>query len=243
MTALYRSARRALIAVALIAGLLVFAAPAQAGPPYITDDPGPTDLGHWEIYNYGLGTVENGATAAEAGVEVNYGGAKNLQLAMTVPLELDSGQPAALGDLQLAAKYKFLHQDSGFPVDVAFYPRVYVPTGRGSNRVPIELPLWVEHDWKGWSVFGGGGYTSNPGAGNRNYWQQGVVVTHDVQPGFVLGLEYYGQGPATVDDRTVHGVNLGTQIHVKGPFSLIGSFGQGLNRRQTVFYAALKLDL
>jgi hypothetical protein len=92
-------------------------------------------------------------------------------------------------------------------------------------------------------VFGGGGYVLNPGAGQRDYLQQGVVVTRQMAPGFQLGLEYYGAGPASQGDRPIHGLNLGTVIHLKGPFSLLGSFGQGLNRQQTVFYSSLKLDL
>jgi len=59
----------------------------------------------------------------------------------------------------------------------------------------------------------------------------------------VLGLEYHGQGAAFRGDRALHGLNLGTQIHLHGPFSLLGSFGQGLNHSQTIFYTALKLDL
>ena len=129
------------------------------------------------------------------------------------------------------------------PFDVAVFPRVFLPTAHGSTRAQVLLPVWVEHDWGAWSVFGGGGYTLNPGAGNRNYWQQGVVVSRQIRPGFMLGLEYYGQGADSITDRALTGVNIGTQIHIKGPFSLLGGFGQGVNRKQTVFYSALKLDL
>ena len=31
---------------------LAAAGPAWAGPPFVTDDPEPTDLGHWEIYDF-----------------------------------------------------------------------------------------------------------------------------------------------------------------------------------------------
>lgn len=34
---------------------LMSAAPVWAGPPYITDDPVPTDTGHWEIYGFAAG--------------------------------------------------------------------------------------------------------------------------------------------------------------------------------------------
>lgn len=45
---LLRAARRAAIAVSLPAALLSSSS-ANAGPPFLTDDPEPTDLGHWEI--------------------------------------------------------------------------------------------------------------------------------------------------------------------------------------------------
>src|SRR5438270_5724696 len=35
--------------------LASLAFPAAAGPPYLTDDPVPTDLGRWEIYGFASG--------------------------------------------------------------------------------------------------------------------------------------------------------------------------------------------
>ena len=228
----------------LLAGAPVASVPAFAGPPYVTDDPEPTDPGHWEIYNFVGGVIEGGVTSSEVGVDLNYGAAKNLQLTATLPLDVDSDRSLRPGDVELAVKYKFLHQHTGgFPLDVGFFPRVFLPSQRGKSRAQLLLPLWAEHDWGRWSLFGGGGYTLNPGAGNRDFWQQGVALTRLMRPGFSLGLEYYGQGPASTTERAIHGLNLGTQIHLHGPFSLLGSFGQGLSAKQTIFYTALKLDL
>jgi hypothetical protein len=225
-----------------IAALLPW--PALAGPPFVTDDPEPTDPGHWEIYNFALGTYQPGNASTQFGVDVNYGPVKDIQLTATLPLAVQTGQPFGAGNAEFAIKLKFLHHDDGVvPLDVSFFPRVFVPTAHGSTQAQVLLPVWAEHDWEGWSVFGGGGYTINPGAGNRDFWQQGAVLTRQVRPGFMLGIEYYGQGADTLTDRAVTGVNLGTQIHIAGPFSLLGAFGQGLNRKQTIFYSSLKLDL
>jgi len=229
--------------------LVLWPMPAHAGPPYVTDDPEPTDPGHWEIYNFVTGTLAQGTTATQLGVDLNYGPVKNVQLTATLPLQTNTGEPPGPGEVEIAGKYKFLHQTAGgFPLDVAFFPRVFLPTARGVARAQLLLPLWAEHDWGKWSLFGGGGYTLNPkfangGADNRDYWQQGMALTRQMRPGFSLGLEYYGQGATTRAGRAVQGANLGTQIHLKGPFSLLGSFGQGLSTRQTIFYTALKLDL
>ena len=43
------------------AGLaLSLAGTARAGPPFVTDDPEPVDLGHWEVYGFSAGTHAQG---------------------------------------------------------------------------------------------------------------------------------------------------------------------------------------
>ena len=50
--------------------------PAHAGPPFITDDPEPVDLGNWEVYGFSAGASGHGDTAGLGpSVEVNYGAA------------------------------------------------------------------------------------------------------------------------------------------------------------------------
>ena len=230
------------LVVLALAGFVAGAA--HAGPPFITDDPEPTEYHKWEIYNFVTGTREDGATSANFGIDLNYGGLHDVQLTATLPLHAETGQSVAAGDVELAAKFKFVHQREGSAMpDLAVFPRVFLPTGRGSTRVQLLLPLWAQKDYGKWSLFGGGGYVLNPGPGNRNFWQAGFVVNRQVAPGFQLGLEYYGAGSEADGERPIHGLNVGTVIHLKGPFSLLGAFGQGLNRKQTTFYSSLKLDL
>jgi len=93
---------------------LALAAPAaRAGPPYVTDDPEPTDTGHWEIYNFITATHTPGDTSGQGGFDINYGAAKDLQLTAVIPIDLESGARAGLGDIELAVKYRFLHQADG----------------------------------------------------------------------------------------------------------------------------------
>jgi hypothetical protein len=68
--------------------VLLAPSPALAGPPYVTDDPEPVPLGHWEVY---LATQDGGVPGGETGgtaphLEVNYGAAPDLQLHAIVPL-------------------------------------------------------------------------------------------------------------------------------------------------------------
>lgn len=223
--------------------LLGLSGAAWAGPPFVTDDPEPTDIHKWKIYNFVDGVREDGQLGTDVGLDLNYGAAKDLQLTLSLPFSKDAGAARTIGDIEVAAKYKFLHQGPGhFGADVAFFPRAFLPTGRNTTRARLLLPIWAGRDFGSWSLFGGAGYVLNPGSGQRNYLQQGVVLARRIAPGFQLGLEYYGAGPASIGDRPIHGLNLGTVIHLKGPFSLLGSFGQGLNRQQTIFYSSLKLD-
>src|SRR5689334_22915005 len=114
-------ARRAAM---LLAAAIALAGPALAGPPYLSDDPEPTDYRHFEIYAFANGTVSDGGTAGESGIDFNYGATPNLQLTAVLPLGYDTGVGAvSLGRVELAAKYRFLRQDD-VGIDVAFFPRV-----------------------------------------------------------------------------------------------------------------------
>ncbi len=87
--------------LALVLGTCV---PALAGPPYLSDDPEPTDYGHFEIYAFGLGSESDSGWAGESGIDFNYGGAPDLQLTAVVPLAYDEQGHAGLGNVELAAK-------------------------------------------------------------------------------------------------------------------------------------------
>lgn len=231
-------------APALLTLLASVPAPVLAGPPFLTDDPEPTEPGRWEIYNFVSGSREMGSTEADMGLDLNYGAAPDTQLTATLPLHVEKGSPLDASDVELAVKYRFAHQhDGGLSTDLSLFPRMILPTGRGSRHTRVLLPMWAQRDFGKWSVFGGGGYTINPGRDSRNYWQQGIVLTRQIRPGLQLGLEYYGQGRQADDDRPIHDLNLGTIVHIKGPFSWLLSAGKAVNRRQTVLYTSLKLDL
>jgi hypothetical protein len=146
----------------------------MAGPPYLTDDPEPTDYKHFEIYNFTNGTATRADTNGEAGIDINYGGAPNLQLTATIPAaySLPNGGPLAggFGNVELAAKYRFLTQQN-FGLDVAVFPRVFLPSGSsnvGARHASYLLPVWMQKDWGPWSAFGGGGCEINRGRDASN---------------------------------------------------------------------------
>src|SRR5258708_22734421 len=176
--------RPKMIAVAMA----LMARPALAGPPYVSDDPDPTDYKHFEIYTFSSGTATRGDIGGASGVDFNYGAAPDLQLTATVPMGFDSpaagGASFGPGNIELAAKYRFLHQDS-FGLDVSVFPRVFLPSPTkniGNNTASLLLPVSVQKDWNGgWSAFGGEGCVVS-GRSAQNFSLAGRVATFHLRP-------------------------------------------------------------
>ena len=218
---------------ALAIGALLAAGAARAGPPYVTDDPEPTGLGRWEIYAFTSDTIFPHGTAGQSGLDINYGGATDLQLSAVVSLADDHspGESTRLGvaDTQLGAKYRILHQRQGsWMPDVALFPKINLPTANrrfGSGRVGASLPIWAQKDLGEWSLFGGGGWTLNPGAGNRNYAFGGAAVTRRLSSAVALGAEVYHQTSDALDTRASTGIAGGATWQIAPTWSLIGSAG------------------
>jgi hypothetical protein len=84
-------------------------------------------------------------------VSFNYGAAPDLQLTAAVPFGYDapSDGPSAFGpgNVELAAKYRFIHQDT-FGLDVSVFPRVFLPSPSqtGDPHSSILLPIWIKKD-------------------------------------------------------------------------------------------------
>jgi hypothetical protein len=219
-------------AAAALGLALACATPALAGPPYVTDDPEPTDLHHWEIYQFTEGVHTPGDTGGEAGLDLNYGAARDLQLTAVVPLGYDISDHGGtgMGSVELAAKLKLLHQDAS-GLDLAIFPRLFLPTPEarfGPRHVNLLLPVWAGRDFGHWSVFGGGGYTLNPGADQRNFWTSGVAVTRQVSERLTFGGEVYHQGPDATDARAFTGLNLGVTYQMTPHWALLASGGPGI---------------
>lgn len=233
------------------ASLVLLASPAFAGPPYVTDDPQPTDLGKYEIYLFAGGSSAMDGSGGAGGVDFNYGAAPDLQLTAVLPIAWDNpnGGPAAanLGNIELAAKYKFLHQED-FGVDVAFFPRVFLPAGSqavGERHVSLLLPLWIGRSWGNWSTFGGGGCTLNHGGGSRNFCQLGWTVTNQITPQLQVGAEIDHQTADSIGGRASTGVGLGAVYDLNENFHLLASVGRGVQNADATnrvsWYTALLL--
>lgn len=226
------------------------AAPAIAGPPYLTDDPVPTDTGHWEIYAFTAGEGHRSTIDEDAGLDLNFGPIQDVQLTATLPLSFShtpvEGWRGGTGDVEFGIKYRFVHEEkAGF--SAAIFPRVILPT---ASHAPGEkprflLPLWVGKDFKGGtSLFGGGGYEINPGAGNRDFWQAAIAVTQDLGKAVSLGAEIIRQGPDSVggSDQTRAGVGSIIKLTEHDNLLLSGGPTWADHRAGYHFYAALGLN-
>jgi hypothetical protein len=228
--------------LALAAAAVPFAT-AKAGPPYQSDDPEPTDYKHFEIYAFADGAVAVGDVAGESGIDFNYGALRDLQLTAVLPLGYDS--PAAgdgtvsFGRVELAAKYRVFHQDD-LGIDVAFFPRVFLPAGSpavGARNTSLLLPIWIEKDWGAWSVFGGGACELNRGDGGANFCLTGWTLTRQVLPDLQLGAEIFHQTSDTIGGRATTSVGAGIKYDLSENYHLLGYLAPTIqNARETSRY-------
>jgi len=207
-------ARTALITL----GWLVAATLAQAGPPFVTDDPEPVEYLHWEVYlgaQYEHG--HDGAAGTLPHIEVNYGVLPNLQLHLIAPVAFDA--PAAAdrqtgyGDTELGAKYRLVEETDGRP-QLGVFPLVELPTGDsarslGNGHTQVFLPVWLQKSFGSWTTYGGAGYWINPGTGNRNWWFTGWLIQKQVRPGLTVGAEVFHETAQSDGGRTATKMNVG----------------------------------
>jgi hypothetical protein len=220
------------------AAWLAAAAPAFAGPPFITDDPEPVDLGHWEVYGFSGGASGHGdTTGLGPSIEVNYGAAPDLQLHLIGGLAYDDqpGGRVVMGasDTELGAKYRVIDadKDDWWP-QVGVFPLVEVPTGNakrglGAGEWQEFFPVWIQKDFGDWTTYGGGGYWINPGAGNRNYWFFGWLLQRRITRSLALGAEIFHQTANMAGRSASTGFNVGGQYDFTDHYHLLFSAGRG----------------
>lgn len=204
---------------------------ARAGPPFLTDDPEPTEPGHWEIYAPRIEAEGQGANfAGTTGTELNYGAAPDIQLTLGLPVAYAhdaQGWRWGRGDLEISAKYRF-YQDEAAGFSIAIFSGATLPTasnGMGAGTVTAFLPVWFQKDAGPWSVFGGGGHSINPGRANRDYWSGGLALTRQLGKRLLLGVEAHRQGADTIGGRASTSLGLGAIYQLRSPLRLLASGG------------------
>jgi len=190
---------------------------AQAGPPFVTDDPEPPPPGEWEINVPFILERTPGKTKMEAPLlDLNYG-LPNVQLKAEFPIKIldedRDGAAAGAGDLLLGVKWRFLN-DHESRLQVGTYPQLMLPTGDrarglGEGRPAFLLPLMAQKDWEKWTLYGNAGYWWQTAAEARNYAYAGVVLEHEINARLALGGELFGNSPKERGGRSDVAFNLG----------------------------------
>jgi len=220
----------------LVALLAVFdVSVARAGPPFVTDDPVPTDYRNWEIYtgltyeNEGSGTV----SAALPFAEFNYGALPNVQVSVTLPFQ-GNLSPAKLhyayGATDFGIKTRFVHESDARP-QVSFYPSVEIPSAGG--HVITLLPLWLQKSSGRWTAFGGGGLYLNAGPGQRDFTFVGSALERSLSAAITIGAEVYRQGPSTLGAPGVTAANVGVTAQLGDFHAILFSLGRAFQNSDT----------
>ena len=230
--------RRTGYAPLLYCFMLLVGLVAWAGPPFVTDDPEPVELHHWEVYLASMGMqAAAGLNGTLPHIEINNGVAPNLQLHVIFPYAYQRnpgmGIVQGLGDTELGVKYRFIQESARCPM-VGVFPLVEVPTGSalrglGSGQTQFFLPLWLQKSWGSWTSYGGGGYYVNPGVGNRDYWFSGWEIQQDLNAHLTLGGELFYTAPAADNIGVRFNFNLGGQYNFNDGHHLLFSVGRSLH--------------
>lgn len=226
---------------------------AVAGPPFLTDDPQPTEYKHWELYTFSiLDKTKAGKQIQAPGFEADYGFAPDLQAHVLFPFleSLPESGHAAYGgsDTELGVKYRFLQESEKTPM-VGIFPLLEVPTGNadrglGNGRTWAKFPLWLQKSWgeedHKWTTYGGPGYALNTAPGQRSYPFAGWLLQKDLSEKLTLGGEIYFQGKTEDGGRPTVIGNFGGQYNFTKNFSLLFSVGHSIaGERHLVGYLGL----
>jgi hypothetical protein len=220
---------QAFVPALVLAGVL-YSDRVWAGPPFLTDDPEPVELKHWEFYAASQWSAERHAVSGTAPqVEVNYGALPNLQLHVIVPAAVAGSSGSALeyglGDVELGAKFRFVEEGEWRP-QVGVFPLVTLPTGSqrrglGAGRTQGLVPLWIQKSVGPWTTYGGGGLRF---AADGRAAVLGWLVQRKVSEPIALGAEVYVTAPLNGEAAQVQ-LNLGTVVDFSEQQHLLLSTG------------------
>ncbi len=211
----------------------LMAAPAQAGPPFKTDDPEPVDYHHWEFYVASEQLFQRHETDATCPhFEVNYGAVPDVQLHIVAPIgyvHTQDGTHYGYSDTELGVKYRFLKETETMP-QVGVFPLIELPTGNeqkqlGAGAAQVYIPVWAQKSSGKLTTYAGAGFWYNPTDGGRNWVFSGWEVQYDFSEVLTLGGEVYYQTPNVVGGVSSVGVDIGGYINADEHNHILFSFG------------------
>ncbi len=238
-----RDARRRNRCLALTILMVWAGGDAFAGPPFRTDDPDPVPWRHYEAYLFGTyDRVPGSGSWVLPAFEFNVGAAPNLQLHVVLPAAYLTPQGAyGLGDIELGAKYCFIHE-SGKRPEVGVFPLIEVPTGDslrglGNGQLWARIPVWVQKTAGPWTTYGGVGYEVNRAPGMKSSLFAGGLVQREITKRLILGAEVYSQQAQATDGRGATYLDAGGYYNFNQGLSLLFMAGHSVagERRSTAY--------
>lgn len=213
-------------AISLTLISLLFATPfavhAQAGPPYLSNDPGTPGNGNWEINLAAVPTTtHNGSSLQLPQIDMNFGVGDRIQLTYEVPyvLSMANGAPtqSGWGNAYPGVKWRFVDQgENGWQVST--FPQLESGLSAGAQARGLGapgprylLPLEAAHKVGPLDVDAEVGYYV-PVHGPRERIL-GLVVGHTFSSKLELDAELY-------DDRAVNALPRQTTLDIGGRFPL-----------------------
>lgn len=238
----------------MLLALLCASSMAHAGPPFVTDDPEPVDVGHTEVNLAMQGTRVVDGTSGSFSADINHGCAKETQCHVAVPLAFHraagEARHAGVGDAEVGVKYRFINDaESGFMA--AVYPTVFLPTGNsslglGNGRPQVWLPVWLQKSSGAWTWDAGTGYLTNPAPGGRNSWFFGLLAQRTLSDRLKVGAEVFHRTPVADNVGRTTGYSVGVTYQLATDRNLLFSVGrglQGLDSNRGSAYVAYQIEL
>ena len=232
---------RRLRVATVLAVILVGVSRVRAGPPFVTDDPDPTDYKHWEIDFFSIYSHTAGEDFAQLpAFEVDYGLIPDVQLHAIAPLAYDRAPGGkseyGYGDTELGVKYRFFHETDSLP-EIGVFPLVELPTGDsnralGNGKTQVFVPVWLQKSFgadKEWTTFGGGGFWYNPGEDHRNFFRLGWELQRDLSTFITVGGEVYHETAMARDEHGHTAFNLGCYLNFNEHNHVLFSAGRDID--------------
>ncbi len=220
--------RSSLLTTLAIVALLQAAgrAAAQAGPPFLTNDPGTPGNANWEINIASMQIITRGAASYQVPqLDLNFGVGDRVQLTYEIPYVLQSNDGGAYqsgwSNAFPGVKWRFLDQgEDGWQASI--FPQVETGTPASARDKGIAvpgprylLPLEVTHKLGPLDVdFEAGYYVGGHGQRERIF---GLVAGRSVTERLELDAELY-------DDRAADAQPRSTTLGIGGRYKLSRSF-------------------
>jgi hypothetical protein len=209
---------------------------AQAGPPFVTDDPEPPPPGGWEINVPFILERTPGTTDMDAPLfDLNYG-LPEVQLKLEFPIKIvhedGSGTAAGAGDLLLGVKWRFVNNEQS-QLQLGIYPQLLLPTGDharglGDGGSAFVFPLLAQKNWEKWILYSNVGFWWQTAAETRNYVYAGAVLEREINERFELGVELFGNSPKERGGSSELAFNVGGTWKLNEHLNLLFSGGRDI---------------